>query len=231
MCCADTFQIYSKGPHFGFASLRTDRHARGTLEFAPANPGAFYRTEDCFPDAVTEHRPINQAHRQDAPGSQNWLVLENAGECREDDVHGQEGYDEWHYRQPCAEWQRGEQKQIYHWRDGDEDDLEKPDARQTEPAERAIVPVEYHVAMFPKTLQRAVGPAKTLPRERAHAFGRFRPGDRAGHIDDPLSMFVQRQREVGIFCERLQTQTACFIDRIFANGTDCAGHDRNAIPT
>ena len=192
MCCADTFQIYSKGPHFGFASLRTDRHARGTLEFAPANPGAFYRTEDCFPDAVTEHRPINQAHRQDAPGSQNWLALENAGECREDDVHGQEGYDEWHYRQPCAEWQRGEQKQIYHWSDGDEDDLEKPDARQTEPAERAIVPVEYHVAMFPKTLERTVGPAKTLPRERAHAFGRFRPGNSAGHIHDALTMFVQR---------------------------------------
>src|SRR5213594_786089 len=88
----------------------------------------------------------------------------------------------------------GEQKQIHHRRDGDEDDLEKPDARQAKPAKRAIIPVEHHVAMFPKTLQRAVSPAKALSRERAHAFGRFRPRYRVGHINDSLSMLVQRKR-------------------------------------
>jgi hypothetical protein len=38
-------------------------HAGGALEFAPAYPCAFDRAQDCFPDAVTEHRTIDQAHR------------------------------------------------------------------------------------------------------------------------------------------------------------------------
>jgi hypothetical protein len=46
-----------------FMKLRPHRHARGALKFAPADPGAFNRAQDCFPDAVTEHRPVNQAHR------------------------------------------------------------------------------------------------------------------------------------------------------------------------
>src|SRR5205085_655959 len=117
------------------------------------------------------------------------------------------------------------------WRDGDEDDLEKPYARQTEPAERAIVPVENHVAMFPQTLQRPVGPAKTLPRQSAHRFRRFGPGNRLRHVDDALSIFVQREREIGVFGQRLQTQTAGLIDRFFSDRADCTRHDGDAIPT
>src|SRR6266705_4312092 len=51
--------------------LRAHRDAGGALEFAPANPGAFYRAQDCLPDAVAEHLPIDQPHRQDAPRAKN----------------------------------------------------------------------------------------------------------------------------------------------------------------
>jgi hypothetical protein len=43
--------------------LCTHWHAGGALEFTPADPGAFDGAQDCFPDAVTEHWTIDQAHR------------------------------------------------------------------------------------------------------------------------------------------------------------------------
>src|SRR6266850_6443619 len=39
------------------------RHTGGAFEFAPTDPRAFDRAQNCFPDAITEHRPINQSHR------------------------------------------------------------------------------------------------------------------------------------------------------------------------
>src|SRR5437762_7073258 len=84
--------------------------------------------------------------------------------------------------------------------------------------------------MFPKTLQRAVSPAKALSRQRAHAFGRFRPCYRIGHVNDSLSMLVQRERQIRIFSERLQTKTARPLNRTLADGADRAGHHRDAIP-
>src|SRR5437660_5819144 len=53
------------------ARLCAHRHTRGALQFAPADPGAFDGAQDGFPDAVTEHGAIDQAHRQDAPGAQD----------------------------------------------------------------------------------------------------------------------------------------------------------------
>ena len=55
--------------------LRAHGHAGGALEFAPADPGTFYGAQDGFPDAVTEHGTINQTHRQNAPGAQDWFVF------------------------------------------------------------------------------------------------------------------------------------------------------------
>src|SRR6266581_2589355 len=83
--------------------------------------------------------------------------------------------------------------------------------------------------MFPKTLQCAVGPPRTLPRECAHAFWRFRPGDGTGHVNDSLSMSMQRQSEIGVFGKRLQTQAARLVNRILADGADRARHHRDAV--
>src|SRR5437588_8341878 len=69
---------------------RAHGDAGGALEFAPAYPCAFDGAQDRFPDAVTEHGTVNQAHRQNAPGAHDWLALEQAGERGEDDVHCQE---------------------------------------------------------------------------------------------------------------------------------------------
>src|SRR6266849_6077274 len=206
------------------------RHAGRALQFAPADQRTLQRAKDRLPNAVAEHWPVNQTHGKNAPCAQNRLSLENAGQRRENDIHGEERDDKRHDRSPGAEWKSGEQEQIDHWCDRDEDDLKKPNAWQTEPAERAIVPVEHHVAMFPEALQRAVGPAKTLSRQRAHALRRFRPSDRARHVDDSLPMFVQRKSQIGVFSERLQTEAARLIDRILANGADRTRHDRDAIP-
>jgi hypothetical protein len=54
--------------------------AGSALEFAPADPGAFDRAQDCFPDAIAEHRTINQTHRQNAPGAQDWFAFQDTGE-------------------------------------------------------------------------------------------------------------------------------------------------------
>src|SRR6266487_1255119 len=151
-------------------SSRPHRHAGGAFEFSPANEGAFKRAKDRLPNAVTEHWPVNQTHGKNAPGAQNRFSLQNASQGRENNIHGEESDDKRHDCSPDTEWKCGEQKQIHHRRNRDEDDLEKPNARQTEPAERAIIPIEHHVAVFPETLQRAVGPAKTLSRQRPHSF-------------------------------------------------------------
>src|SRR5436190_5603375 len=216
--------------HRGYVASRSHGHTGGALEFAPAYPGAFDRAQDRFPDAVTEHRAIDQTHGQHAQGPDDRLPLEQAGKRGEDYVHRQERDNEWQHRPPRAEWQRCNQEQIHHGRNGHKNDLEKPNARQTEPSKRAIVPVEHHVAVFPETLQRAVGPAETLSRQCAHTFRRFCPRDCVGHINDPLSVSVQRKRQISVFSERLQTQPACFIDRVFANGADRARYDGDAFP-
>src|SRR5438128_5810331 len=209
---------------------RSHGHTGGALEFAPAYPGAFDRAQDCFPEAVTEHRAIDQPHGQHAQGPDDRLPLEQAGERGEDYVHRQERYNEWQHRPPRAEWQRCNQEQIHHGRNGYENDLEKPNARQTEPAERAIVPVEHHVAVFPETLQRAVSPAGTLSRQRAHSFGRFGPGDGVRHIHNALTAPVQTESQIGILGKRFQTEPARFVDRILAYGADCARHYGDTLP-
>ena len=66
--------------------------------------------------------------------------------------------------------------------------------------------------MFPETLQRAVGPTKTLPRERAHRLGRFGPGDCVRHVNDTLTPSCVGQRQIGVFGERFQTQTTGIVD-------------------
>src|SRR5215470_4528027 len=84
--------------------------------------------------------------------------------------------------------------------------------------------------MFPKTLKRAISPAEALPREGAHAFGRFCPRDGVGHINNALPMSVQREREIGVLGQRLQTEPARFINRIFADGADRTRHYGDAFP-
>src|ERR1043166_74978 len=86
---------------------RLHGHARGALEFAPAYPRALECAEDRFPDAIAEHRPVNEAHRQDPPRGPDWFALQNAGERGEDHVHGEERDHERHDGAPGAEGQRG----------------------------------------------------------------------------------------------------------------------------
>src|SRR4029077_13690456 len=77
--------------------LCTHRHAGGALEFAPTNPSTFDGAQDCFPDAVTKHRPIDQAHWQNAPGAQDWLASKNTRERGQQHVHRKECDDEGHH--------------------------------------------------------------------------------------------------------------------------------------
>src|SRR6266496_1398595 len=114
--------------------------------------------------------------------------------------------------------------------DSDEDDLEKPNGGQTEPAKRAIVPVEHHVAVFPKTLQRAIRPPRPLSRKCADSFRCFCPRYCAGHIHNALPLSMQREGEIRVFSEGLQTQPTCFIDRVFANSANRARHHGDAVP-
>ena len=43
-------------------------------------------------------------------------------------------------------------------------------------------------------------------------------------------MSVQRECEIRVLGERLQTEIANFVDRILADGTDRARYDGNAVP-
>ena len=74
-------------------------HAGCPVQFAPADPRAFDRAQDCFPDAVAEQGTINQSHWQDAPGAHNRFAFQNAGERGEEHIHRQECHDK---RQDCA---------------------------------------------------------------------------------------------------------------------------------
>src|SRR5260370_42449954 len=143
------------------------RHAGRALEFAPADQRTLQRAKDCLPNAVAEHWPVNQTHGKNAPCAQNRLSFENAGQRRENDIHGDERDDKRHDRSPGTEWKSGEQEQIHHWCGRDEDDLKKPKARPAAPAERAIGPAEDHNPLLPATLQRAIGPSKPVSTQRA----------------------------------------------------------------
>src|SRR4029077_18394139 len=48
-------------------SSRAHGNAGSAFEFAPANPYAFDRAQNCFPDALANHRPITQLHRLNPP--------------------------------------------------------------------------------------------------------------------------------------------------------------------
>src|SRR6266403_1767760 len=67
-------------------SSRAHGNAGGAFEFAPANPCAFDRTENRFPNAITQHRPIDQPHRQNPPRARDRFAFYNASERRQDDV-------------------------------------------------------------------------------------------------------------------------------------------------
>src|SRR5262249_57764943 len=117
------------------------------------------------------------------------------------------------------------------WGNSHENNLEKPNVRQTEPAKRAIVPVEYHVAMFPEALQRAVSPSEALTRQCANGLRRFCPGDGVGNVNNPLPMSVQRQGKIRVFGKGLQTKTTGLVNCGLADGADCTGHHRDAVPS
>src|SRR5437899_9651868 len=80
------------------------------------------------------------------------------------------------------------------------------------------------------TLQSAVRPPRPLSRKCADSLRRFRPRYCAGHIHDAMPLSMQREREISVFSESLQTQPACFIDRVFANGADRTWHHGDAVP-
>ena len=150
------------GPGFSrflFPSSNPHRDRRSPLQFSPPDPGAFEGAKDCLPDHVTEERPVDQPHREDAPCVPDGIAFQDAGEGGQDHIHREENDDEGEDRPPGAEGKRSEEEKIDQRRDRDEQNWEEPNARQAKPAERAIAPVENFLAMFPKALQGAVGPA------------------------------------------------------------------------
>jgi hypothetical protein len=54
-----------KASVLGYSSFLSHPHrnAGGALQFAPADPCAFDCAQNRFPDAIAEHRAINQSHR------------------------------------------------------------------------------------------------------------------------------------------------------------------------
>src|SRR5437762_13043075 len=70
----------------GSRNLYSHGHGRSAFEFTPTHPCTFYGAQDRLPDAITEHRTINQAHRENPPGAQDRFALQNARECRENYV-------------------------------------------------------------------------------------------------------------------------------------------------
>src|SRR5438477_10048633 len=144
-------------------ALHANGHARGALKLTPTHPCPFDRAQDRFPNHIAEHRSINQPHWNDPPGIKQVFAFQNTGERRRNYVHSNKDDYECQHIPPGPKRQRQNQKQIHRRRDSDEDDLKKPNTRQTEPTEGSVVPVKDHIAMFPETLQRSISPAETLP--------------------------------------------------------------------
>src|SRR5437764_438354 len=99
---------------------------------------------------------------------------------------------------PGAEGERGEEEEIDQRGERHEQDLEKPDAGETKPAERPVAPVKDFVPMLPETLQSAVSPAEALPGERGQSLGSFRPGNRVRRVDDARCALMQSESEIGV---------------------------------
>src|SRR6266404_9570744 len=57
---------------------RANGHACGAFKFAPADPRAFDRAQNRFPDAITQHWPVNQPHRKNSPRARDWFLFQNA---------------------------------------------------------------------------------------------------------------------------------------------------------
>src|SRR6267378_1060529 len=85
---------------------RAHGYARGALKFTPTHPRTFDRTENRFPNHITEHRSINQPHRNDPPGIEQIFAFQDTGKRRQDDVHRKKDDDKWQHIPPGPERQR-----------------------------------------------------------------------------------------------------------------------------
>ena len=84
--------------------------------------------------------------------------------------------------------------QIHDRRNQWKDDLENPDVRHGDKAERAEAQTKERVLVLPHALQCAERPTETLLGETAHRVGRFRPRDRSLFVTDLVTEPPHAQR-------------------------------------
>ena len=83
--------------------------------------------------------------------------------------------------------------------------------------------------MLPKTLQRAVRPAKSLLRQHAQSLRGFRPADRLFFIADLVAALANLHRQVLIFRQCALAKAAALFNQLPSPRPNCAGHNGDAV--
>src|SRR5262249_45234675 len=122
-----------------------------------------------------------------------------------------------------------DQDQTHCRRDQRKEDLENPNIRHFDKAQRAITRAKQRVTVFPEALQRAIRPAKSLLRQHAQGLRRFGPADCGFFVSNLVATLAYLQREILIFGERVRAEAAAFENQFPSPGTDGARYDSDAV--
>lgn len=164
--------------------------------------------EKSLPDDPTQERPINEPHGNDEERLSERLPFKVGGKSCQEHIRQQKGNEIRQQGTAETEQEGSDQHPIHHWADRHQEDLEKPDTRQAEPAKSAAPGVEDQVSMLPEALQRSEGPAKALFGQSREGFRRLGPGDGVGGVGNAKASPVKAERQISILGQGIRTDTA-----------------------
>ena len=106
-----------------------------------------------------------------------------------------------------------------------ERNLKHPDLRHGNEAQRAVTRIEIDMAMLPKTLEGAEGPAEPLFRKPRHGIRRFGPGDCFLIEENFIARSLDHDCQILILGERIGRKAAETRNGLAPPGADCPRHD------
>ncbi len=109
-----------------------------------------------------------------------------------------------------------------------ENDLEEPDLRQRNEAERAVAAVQVGIGVLPQALQRSKRPAEALARQRLDPVRRLGPGNGVCIEERLVARFLHGDREILVLGERVGREPAELDQSRSAPRSDGARNDRDA---
>src|SRR3989442_15536452 len=118
--------------------------------------------------------------------------------------------------------QRAEEHQIDDRRNERKKKLENENVRERDPTQSPVARTKQSVGVLPERLQRAEGPAESLPDERLARIRRLGPRHSFFVVDDAPAQSANRDGQVGVFRYGVRGDTSGRLNRFPAPSAERA---------